>query len=142
MSSLVPRVILPVALVLAACQLLIALALGFLTGAAVSPVAVLALIGAGMVGAVSAALWALCRFVKRPLQSLTAQLAKAKAGAWRIPEKTLFLATALFGGFGGTLGMTFFRHKTKHWYFWAVNIAGLVWQLGLAVFLLVQMLQK
>lgn len=43
--------------------------------------------------------------------------AKAKAGAWRIPEKTLFLATALFGGLGGTLGMYFFRHKTKHWYF-------------------------
>ena len=43
--------------------------------------------------------------------------AKAKKGAWRIPEKTLFLVTALFGGLGGTLGMTFFRHKTKHWYF-------------------------
>ena len=43
--------------------------------------------------------------------------AKAKAGAWRIPEKTLFLVTALFGGLGGTLGMSFFRHKTKHWYF-------------------------
>ena len=42
---------------------------------------------------------------------------RAKAGAWRIPEKTLFLVTALFGGLGGTLGMTFFRHKTKHWYF-------------------------
>ena len=42
---------------------------------------------------------------------------KAKAGAWRIPEKTLFLVTALFGGLGGTLGMTVFRHKTKHWYF-------------------------
>ena len=42
---------------------------------------------------------------------------KAKRGAWRIPEKTLFLVTALFGGLGGTLGMTFFRHKTKHWYF-------------------------
>lgn len=42
---------------------------------------------------------------------------KAKAGAWRVPEKTLFLVTALFGGLGGTLGMTFFRHKTKHWYF-------------------------
>lgn len=42
---------------------------------------------------------------------------KAKRGAWRIPEKTLFLVTALFGGLGGTLGMTVFRHKTKHWYF-------------------------
>ncbi|MBQ8555495.1 MAG: DUF1294 domain-containing protein [Clostridia bacterium] len=43
--------------------------------------------------------------------------AKAKKGAWRIPEKTLFLATALFGGLGGTLGMFLLRHKTKHWYF-------------------------
>ena len=43
--------------------------------------------------------------------------AKAKAGAWRIPEKTLFLVTALFGGLGGTLGLNVFRHKTKHWYF-------------------------
>ena len=42
---------------------------------------------------------------------------KAKSGAWRIPEKTLFLVTALFGGLGGTLGMKVFRHKTKHWYF-------------------------
>ena len=42
---------------------------------------------------------------------------RAKAGAWRIPEKTLFLVTALFGGLGGTLGMKVFRHKTKHWYF-------------------------
>ena len=42
---------------------------------------------------------------------------KAKRGAWRIPEKTLFLVTALLGGLGGTLGMRVFRHKTKHWYF-------------------------
>ena len=42
---------------------------------------------------------------------------KARRGAWRIPEKTLFLVTALLGGLGGTLGMKVFRHKTKHWYF-------------------------
>lgn len=42
---------------------------------------------------------------------------RAKAGKWRIKETTLFLATALFGGLGGTLGMHAFRHKTKHWYF-------------------------
>ena len=42
---------------------------------------------------------------------------KARRGAWRIPEMTLFLVTALFGGLGGTLGMYAFRHKTKHWYF-------------------------
>ena len=42
---------------------------------------------------------------------------KARRGSWRIPEKSLFLVTALFGGLGGTLGMKVFRHKTKHWYF-------------------------
>ena len=41
----------------------------------------------------------------------------AKAGKWRIPEKTLFLAAACFGGLGGVLGMLLCRHKTKHWYF-------------------------
>lgn len=43
--------------------------------------------------------------------------ARAKKGAWRIPEATLLLVTALMGGLGGTAGMFFFRHKTKHWYF-------------------------
>ena len=41
----------------------------------------------------------------------------AKAGRRRVPEKTLFLVTALFGGLGGTAAMFIFRHKTKHWYF-------------------------
>ena len=41
----------------------------------------------------------------------------AQRGKWRVPEKTLFLATALFGGLGGVLGMALCRHKTKHWYF-------------------------
>ncbi len=42
---------------------------------------------------------------------------KAERGAWRIPEKTLFMSVILGGGVGGILGMRFFRHKTKHWYF-------------------------
>ena len=41
----------------------------------------------------------------------------AKTGKWRVPEKTLFLAAACFGGLGGVLGMSLCRHKTKHWYF-------------------------
>ena len=41
----------------------------------------------------------------------------AKAGKWRVPEKTLFLSAILFGALGGTLGMFIFRHKTRHWYF-------------------------
>lgn len=42
---------------------------------------------------------------------------KARRGARRIPEKTLFLFTLLGGGIGGTLGMYLFHHKTRHWYF-------------------------
>ena len=41
----------------------------------------------------------------------------AKKGRWRVPEATLFIACACFGGIGGVLGMRVFRHKTKHWYF-------------------------
>ena len=41
----------------------------------------------------------------------------AKKGAWRVSEKSLFLAAACFGALGGVLGMRVFRHKTKHWYF-------------------------
>ena len=65
---------------------------------------------------------------------------KAKAGAWRIPEKTLFLVTALFGGLGGTLGMTFFRHKTKHWYFKFGFPALLVIQIALLALFLPKLL--
>ena len=42
---------------------------------------------------------------------------KAKKHAWRIPEKTLFLASLLVGSIGTWAGMYVFRHKTKHWYF-------------------------
>lgn len=42
---------------------------------------------------------------------------KAKRGAWRIPEKSLFLPAILGGAPGGILGMRVFRHKTRHWYF-------------------------
>jgi len=42
---------------------------------------------------------------------------RASQGKWRVPEKTLFLVTACFGGLGGVLGMKVFHHKTQHWYF-------------------------
>lgn len=38
---------------------------------------------------------------------------KAKKGRWRIPEKTLFIITALGGGIGTIAGMYIFRHKTQ-----------------------------
>ena len=57
---------------------------------------------------------------------------KAKKGAWRVPEKVL-LGFSFFGGaVGGLLGMTLFRHKTRHWYFWLVNFLGLAFMAGAA----------
>ena len=38
---------------------------------------------------------------------------KAKKGKRRIPEKTLFIITALGGGIGTIAGMYTFHHKTK-----------------------------
>lgn len=38
---------------------------------------------------------------------------KAKKGSWRIPEKALFIVTALGGGIGTIAGMYTFRHKTQ-----------------------------
>ena len=35
----------------------------------------------------------------------------------RVPEKVLFLLSALGGSVGMYLRMFTFRHKTKHWYF-------------------------
>lgn len=42
---------------------------------------------------------------------------KAEKGKWRIPEKTIFIITALGGGIGTISGMYLFRHKTKKWQF-------------------------
>ena len=39
---------------------------------------------------------------------------KAKRGQWRLPDKALFLVAICGGAVGGTLGMQYFRHKTKH----------------------------
>lgn len=62
--------------------------------------------------------------------------AKARRGAWRVPEKTLFLLPLLGGSIGALLGMRTFRHKTKHWYFvWGIP-AILLAQIALAVWLL------
>ena len=63
---------------------------------------------------------------------------KARAGAWRISEAVL-LSVGFFGGaLGALLGMKVWHHKTLHWYFWAVNIAGLLWQIAVLIVLLVR----
>ena len=63
--------------------------------------------------------------------------AKAKKGAWRIPEAVL-LGWGFFGGaIGALVAMKNLRHKTKHWYVWAVNILGLLWQVALVVVMII-----
>ena len=62
---------------------------------------------AGYLAAVNLAAFALMGLDKR----------RARRGAWRISEKTLFLPAVLGGALGGLLGMRVFHHKTKHWYF-------------------------
>ena len=60
---------------------------------------------------------------------------KARRGARRIAEKTLFLFALLGGALGGTAGMFLFRHKTRHWYFiWGFPLLALA-QLGLCAWL-------
>ena len=58
---------------------------------------------------------------------------QARRGAWRVPERTLFLPVLLGGALGGVLGMQAFRHKTRHWYFrWGFPLLAAL-QIGLAV---------
>ena len=41
----------------------------------------------------------------------------ARKGKRRIPEAALFLSALAGGSLGAVVGIHFFRHKTKHWYF-------------------------
>ena len=60
---------------------------------------------------------------------------KAEKGAWRTPEAVL-LSLSFFGGaIGGYSAMNTVRHKTKKWYFHAINCLGLAWQIALFIFL-------
>lgn len=42
---------------------------------------------------------------------------KAVKRAFRIPESTLFVLAIIGGSLGSIIGMHFFHHKTRHWYF-------------------------
>ena len=58
---------------------------------------------------------------------------KAKGKSRRTPEKVL-LGLSLFGGaIGGSLCMAIFRHKTKHWYFIAINFIALLLHAGIFI---------
>ena len=42
---------------------------------------------------------------------------RAQKHSFRIPEATLFTIAIVGGSLGSILGMYFFHHKTRHWYF-------------------------
>ncbi|MBQ8961784.1 MAG: DUF1294 domain-containing protein [Ruminococcus sp.] len=67
-----------------------------------------------------------------------ADKSKAKKNKWRIRESTLLGLGFLGGALGGLAGMELFRHKTKHWYFWAVNILGLALHIALLVLIILK----
>ena len=53
---------------------------------------------------------------------------RAKKSKRRIRESTLLICGIAGGALGALLAMKLFRHKTRHWYFWVVNIAALLLQ--------------
>ena len=60
---------------------------------------------------------------------------KAKKGKWRTPEATLLGVGFCGGALGALFAMNTLRHKTKHWYFWVVNVIGLILHAVIAVWL-------
>ena len=60
--------------------------------------------------------------------------AKSKGKSRRVPERTLLWVARLGGGVGCWLGMTLFRHKTKHTRFMVlVPLWTVVWIVGLVL---------
>lgn len=61
---------------------------------------------------------------------------RARRGAWRVPERALLGSSLLGGALGGLFAMQCFRHKTKHFYFYAVNVFGILLHAAITVLLL------
>lgn len=51
---------------------------------------------------------------------------RAKRNKRRVKEALLLLMGILCGGLGGILGMKVFHHKTKKFYFYLVNVLGII----------------
>ena len=60
---------------------------------------------------------------------------KARRGAYRISERALLGASLLGGALGALAAMQLFRHKTKHVYFYVINVLALLCHVLIAYFL-------
>lgn len=60
---------------------------------------------------------------------------RAKKHAFRIPEATLFTIAVIGGSLGSIIGMYYFHHKTRHWYFVYGMPLILILQVALLVFI-------
>ncbi len=63
---------------------------------------------------------------------------RAKKGKWRIRESVLLGLGFIGGAAGALIAMNLFRHKTKHWYFWVVNIFSLLLHIAALIVIYIQ----
>lgn len=65
---------------------------------------------------------------------------KAKKGAFRISEASLFITALLGGSIGSVAGMLVFHHKTNHWYFqFFMPFIAFLQMTGTLIFLMLKM---
>ena len=65
---------------------------------------------------------------------------KAKKGAFRISEASLFITALLGGSLGSVAGMLVFHHKTNHWYFqFFMPFIAFLQMTGILIFLIIKM---
>ena len=65
---------------------------------------------------------------------------KAKKGAFRISEASLFITALLGGSLGSVAGMLVFHHKTQHWYFQVLMpFIGFLQMTGLLLWIIIKM---
>lgn len=80
-------------------------------------------------------LYLLCIFIMSFITMIIYGVDKRKAvkEKMRVPEKGLFTLAFFGGALGAVVGMLIFSHKTKHVYFWILNILFLLLQIALLI---------